>query len=182
MDILGIKIIVLILIAVIKFGSGMLPMVVLPRLRRMGIKKRKLDKFMAGILCVGGGALLATVFVHMIPEVRESFDTAMERLKGDDVDGHEGHDHENHDPEGHNHEEHEGHVHEKEHGYPFAELFVCAGFFFIYLIEAVVHKVFLSKMHHGHGHGGGGHGHSHAIPQHMLEGEEDAKDPERYAV
>ena len=28
------------------------------------------------MLCVGGGVLLATVFVHMIPEVRESLETA----------------------------------------------------------------------------------------------------------
>ena len=31
---------------------------------------------MSGMLCVGGGVLLATVFVHMIPEVRESLETA----------------------------------------------------------------------------------------------------------
>ena len=35
-----------------------------------------LEKFMSGMLCVGGGVLLATVFVHMIPEVRESLETA----------------------------------------------------------------------------------------------------------
>ena len=35
---------------------------------------------MGGVLCVGGGVLLATVFVHMLPEVRESLNTAYEQL------------------------------------------------------------------------------------------------------
>jgi len=185
MDILGIKIIVLLLIGGIKFASGMLPLFLLPRLKTIGIKKRRLDKIMAGILCVGGGALLATVFVHMLPEVRETLRTAMKRLEGEE-EGHEGHE---------DHEGHEGHDHD-DHGYPFAELLTCAGFFAIYLIEAVVHKVFLSvhgHKGHSHGGGGGGHGHSHAVPAHMLTDEDPAaaaagssahndKDPEKYAV
>ena len=40
-----------------------------------------MEKFMSGMLCVGGGVLLATVFIHMIPEVRESFETAKKAKK-----------------------------------------------------------------------------------------------------
>ena len=40
-----------------------------------------LEKFMSGMLCVGGGVLLSTVFVHMIPEVRESFELAQKGKK-----------------------------------------------------------------------------------------------------
>ena len=127
MDLLGVKIIVLLLIAAFKLVSGIAPMFLLPRLRGAGIKKRKLDKIMAGVLCVGGGFLLATVFVHMIPEVRDTLATAMDKIKGDD---HEHHDHD------HGHEEEDHHDH-----YPYAELLVCLGFFTIFVLEAVVHKV-----------------------------------------
>ena len=159
MDVLGVKIIVLILIGLIKFGSGMLPMYLLPRIRRMGINRRTLDKAMAGVLCVGGGVLLATVFVHMIPEVRETYETAIKHLN--EESGH-GHDHDDHDHDEHDH-----------HGYPMAELLTCAGFFVIYLIEAVVHRLFLTVHDHKHG----GHGHSHAVPAHMLDDQNE--DPEK---
>ena len=49
---------------------------------------------MSGMLCVGGGVLLATVFIHMIPEVRESLETA-KKLNED------------HDEHNHEHDEHE---------------------------------------------------------------------------
>lgn len=132
MDVLGVKIIVLLLIAALKLLSGVAPMFLLPRLRGTGIKKRKLDKIMAGVLCVGGGFLLATVFVHMIPEVRDTFATALKKMRQEEDHGdHEGHDH------------HDGHGHDEDHhdDYPYAELLVCLGFFTIYLLEAVVHKV-----------------------------------------
>ena len=36
---------------------------------------------MAGVLCLGGGVLLATVFVHMMPEVRETLGTAIYKMR-----------------------------------------------------------------------------------------------------
>ncbi len=90
---------------------------------------------MSGMLCVGGGVLLATVFVHMIPEVRESLETARKLGYTGEIDPHDGHD-------------------EHDHGYPLAELVVCAGFFIIYLIEALVHRVFGLDGVDGHSHGG----------------------------
>ena len=36
---------------------------------------------MSGMLCIGGGVLLATVFVHMIPEVREQLELARKQGK-----------------------------------------------------------------------------------------------------
>ena len=107
-------------------------------------------QLMAGILCVGGGFLLATVFVHMIPEVRDTFGTAMAKIRerSDDhgLEDHHGHEHQGHEDHGHSHEshDHDDHGHD-EHGhhddYPFAELLICLGFFTIYLLEAIVHKV-----------------------------------------
>ena len=70
-------------------------------------------------------------------------------------------------------------------------LAVCAGFFFISFVEAMVHHCF------GGDHGGstGSHGHSHAIPPGMLQNkgsdnkennevdnDSGASDPERYAM
>ena len=73
------------------------------------------------------------------------------------------------EPEEHSHEhgshEHGSHDdHEDDHGYPFAELVTCAGFFVIYMVEAIVHRVFMGV----HGANSGHHGHSHAIPSGML--------------
>ena len=36
---------------------------------------------MSGMLCVGGGVLLATVFVHMLPEVRESLENSSKKAR-----------------------------------------------------------------------------------------------------
>jgi len=193
-----VKVIVLILLALIKLGSGLLP-VLLDKV--LQVKKVKwLEKFMSGMLCVGGGVLLSTVFVHMIPEVRESFELAQKDncLTTNDTDSpsklspclspwvFEGKLHKSciktkdgrrtywcptelnidgqfisgssdwgycdlrkcklPDDHAHHHEHHD-------HGYPMAELVLCLGFFIIYLIEALVHRIF-----------GLEHGHSHQLP------------------
>ena len=88
---------------------------------------------MSAMLCVGGGVLLCTVFVHMIPEVRENIESARKAGVWGSSPDHE-----------------DGHDHEHDHAYPLAELVVCAGFFIIYFIEASVNKVF--GLQHGHGH------------------------------
>ena len=51
---------------------------------------------MSGMLCVGGGVLLATVFVHMLPEVRESLENSAKKAKK------ASHSHDDHEDE-HNH-------------------------------------------------------------------------------
>lgn len=84
--------------------------------------------FMSGCLCFGGGVLLATVFLHLLPETREDFHKAVTRGFMPDL------------------------------GYPLTELVVCLGFFFVYVVEEVVHSCL------GHGGGGQGHGHSHLGP------------------
>ena len=96
----------------LKFITGLAPSIILRRLKVHGKRKVWLDKAMGGVLCIGGGVLLATVFVHMLPEVRESIDTAKKQLQkatNETKNGtHHGHDHSNHhDHEDHN-EDHEG--------------------------------------------------------------------------
>ena len=173
-DLLVSKIIVLILFGLLKFMAGLTPSILLKRLNVDGKRKRWLEKTMGGILCVGGGVLLATVFVHMLPEVRESINTAKKQFENTkDKDDHHDHEHrvDQHEPHGDDHED--------EHGYPFAELITCAGFFVIYFIEAVVHRVFRGT------HGSGSHGHSHGVPTDMIkdtnviqEGDDASKESE----
>ncbi|CAG9763056.1 unnamed protein product [Ceutorhynchus assimilis] len=69
------------------------------------------------LLCFGGGVLLFTTFIHLQPEVREFFD----HLKAEDriLDW----------------------------GVPMSELVFCFGFFFVYLIEELVHVVLDRKVH-----------------------------------
>ena len=81
MELIGSKIAVLILFGLLKFTTGLAPSLILRRLKVHGKRRRCLEKVMGGVLCVGGGVLLATVFVHMLPEVRESLDTAKKQFK-----------------------------------------------------------------------------------------------------
>lgn len=177
---LAAKIATLFLFAAIKFGFGVLPSFLLKKLNFTGRRKRLLDKGVGAVLCFGGGVLLATVFVHILPEVRESLRTGME-----EYDEEHAHAHEVDKEHGHAHEsdeEEHGHAHGGDHDmdYPFAELVTCSGFFVIVVIEAVVGRLFIfvygkaspeegQDGHHGHGgHGHGGHGHSHALPPGVL--------------
>ena len=73
MDLIGAKVIVLILLALVKLSSGLAPLLLVRLLKKDGMKW--MENFMAGLMCFGGGVLLATVFIHMLPEVRESLET-----------------------------------------------------------------------------------------------------------
>ncbi|KAJ9579486.1 hypothetical protein L9F63_024404, partial [Diploptera punctata] len=67
-------------------------------------------------LCFGGGVLLATCFIHMIPEVRESLEAV--KRNGSSVIS-------------------------PSTSFPLAELFICCGFFLVYVIEEVAHRLFI---------------------------------------
>ncbi|XP_069680676.1 zinc transporter ZIP3-like [Periplaneta americana] len=71
------------------------------------------------LLCFGGGVLLYTTFLHLQPEVREG----MEYLQ------------------------HIGKLPDFGHGIHMAELVFCAGFFFVYLVEELVHAVLDRRPH-----------------------------------
>jgi zinc transporter 1/2/3 len=177
MELIASKVAVLILFGLLKFITGLAPSILLKRLRVHGKKKRWLEKAMGGVLCVGGGVLLATVFVHMLPEVRESLKTAQNQFQKSQHEDEHNHSHDAHEKD-----------HEDHHSYPFAELVTCAGFFVIYFVEAIVHRIFKGT------HGVGSHGHSHGIPQGMIkekntsqENKDDSNDSgstdhEKYAI
>lgn len=87
-------------------------------------KRRRLaDLIIMCFLYFGGGVLVATCFIHMLPEVREEFEEARNS----------------------------GHVFLTE-DYPWAELMVCIGFFLVYAIELIVHSFLCDGKLHHHSH------------------------------
>ncbi len=69
MEVVMTKVVVLLLWAVVKMSSGMLPLLVYCFLSRSRHGKL-VDRAVGATLCMGGGVLLATVFIHMLPEVQ----------------------------------------------------------------------------------------------------------------
>jgi len=116
MDLLVSKICSAILLAVLRLLAGLLPLKVYRKLNKWGRRgdkvdeqnkrKKRIDLFLSLFLCFGAGLLLSTCFIHMIPEVRESFEEAASS----------------------------GHWPILER-FPFAEGVVCLGFFIVYLFE-----------------------------------------------
>lgn len=74
------KLSVLFLFGFLKFISGYAPSLILRRLNVHGRRRKYLEIGMSGVLCFGGGVLFATVFIHMVPEVRESLNTGIKQL------------------------------------------------------------------------------------------------------
>jgi len=68
------------------------------------------EMVLSGLLCFGAGVLLASVFLHLLPETRANISDATKRGFITEID------------------------------FPLAEVLVCCGFFLIYLIEDIVHK------------------------------------------
>lgn len=66
MDLVMSKILVLIFLGLIKLVSGLSPLLVSKHVKDKKLKW--VEKIMAGVMCLGGGVLLATVFIHMLPE------------------------------------------------------------------------------------------------------------------
>jgi len=122
MNLLVSKICAAILLAVLRLVAGLLPLKVYRKLNKWGRRgdkvddqnkrKKRIDLCMSIFLCFGAGLLLSTCFIHMIPEVRESFEEAAKS----------------------------GHwpILEK---FPFAEGVVCLGFFAVYLLEELGEKM-----------------------------------------
>ncbi|XP_037079511.1 zinc transporter ZIP3-like [Pollicipes pollicipes] len=113
------KVVCLVLFAVISLTCGLLPLVG-SRLARAWSRHHapgktllrfsaRLDLLVSCVLCLGGGVLLGTVFTHMMPEIREVF----AQIAGAGLlPGMEA---------------------------PAGEIFLCVGFFLVYLVEELVH-------------------------------------------
>ncbi|XP_066996021.2 zinc transporter ZIP1 [Anabrus simplex] len=129
MELTSTKIVVLTLLGAIRLFFGLVPLKITKRLQLWGqqhqqgipqlvVQQRhaQVDLSVSLCLCFGGGVLLATCFIHMIPEVREY----IEAVKGSDKS-----------------------LLPSDSEFPYAELFVCIGFFLVYIIEEIAHKYFL---------------------------------------
>ena len=153
MDLLGSKLAILALFGLVKFIAGLTPSIILRLLKVPSKRQQLIEKAIGGVLCIGGGVLLATVFIHMLPEARESINHAIRHFEKSNMTK----DEDEHTPEAYED------IHEEEHTYPYAELIMFVGFFGIYFIEAVVHIFFRGA------HGSGSLGHSHGIFPGMTE-------------
>jgi zinc transporter 1/2/3 len=130
MELVSTKILVLTLLGVIRLFCGLVPLKITKKLKLWGEsgvsvqlveqRRARVDTAISLCLCFGGGVLLATCFIHMIPEVRESLEVV--KRSGSSVISHDT-------------------------SFPFAELLICCGFFLVYVIEEIAHRLFV---HSGH--------------------------------
>ncbi|XP_075238594.1 zinc transporter ZIP1-like [Lycorma delicatula] len=72
MGLVGSKIAALLLLTALRLGLGLSPVIIRSSLN---VRKKLVDVFVSLCLCFGGGVLLATCFVHLIPEVRSALST-----------------------------------------------------------------------------------------------------------
>lgn len=109
MEILYAKTLVVLLLALLRLFSGLIPLCFTKQLKRWTAvdnpNRRRVDITVSLCLSLGGGVLLATCFIHMIPEVRHAI---------------------------------ESHSGPAAHQFPFTELLVCIGFFIVYIVEESV--------------------------------------------
>jgi len=130
MELVYTKILVLTLLGVFRLFFGLVPIKITKKLKLWGEsgvshrlvnqRRQRVDAAISFCLSFGGGVLLATCFIHIIPEVRESLEAV--KRSGSSVISHNT-------------------------SFPFAEFIICCGFFLVYVIEEVAHRVFL---HSGH--------------------------------
>lgn len=79
MDLLSVKLIVLVLMGFGRICCGMLPLAIVKIISGRWSKSadRRLKKVISVLIFFGGGVMLATCFLHMMPEVQESFNEAL---------------------------------------------------------------------------------------------------------
>lgn len=113
------KVVTMCALGIASFLVGMVP-VYLKRLIPIQTSEQDKHLTLSLMLCFGGGVLLFTTFLHLQPEVRESF----ARLES------------------------ENKIPEIGYGISTSELVFCLGFFFVYLIEELIHSCLDKKMKH----------------------------------
>lgn len=79
MDLVAAKIIAMVLMGALALFFGLIPLKIKAMILKgeeNSRKRRRRERFISGLLCFGSGVLIATVFIHMIPETREGFSRA----------------------------------------------------------------------------------------------------------
>lgn len=113
------KVVAMIVLGVASFSIGIIP---IKLSKFMNVRKQDEEKnlLLSLLLCFGGGVLLFTTFLHLQPEVRQSFEMLEQNNK----------------------------IPIMGNGISISDLVFCAGFFFVYLIEELVHMCLDKKMEH----------------------------------
>lgn len=114
------KIVAMIVLGLASFTMGIIPLK-LAKYIKIKSKDEENNLLISLMLCFGGGVLLFTTFLHLQPEVRQSFEQLQKDNKIPSFMG---------------------------SGISFSDLVFCAGFFFVYLIEEIVHMFLDRKMDH----------------------------------
>uniref|UniRef100_A0A8D8TWP2 Zinc transporter ZIP1 n=1 Tax=Cacopsylla melanoneura TaxID=428564 RepID=A0A8D8TWP2_9HEMI len=102
-------------ITVLGFGSLLLGLCPIILRRKSGGSSTLFHNMTSVLMYFGGGVLMATTFLHLLPEVKEQ----IEELQ-------------------------KAHVVFSEKEFPFAECIMCAGFFMMFIIESIVHMFMVS--------------------------------------
>ncbi|XP_053207562.1 zinc transporter ZIP1-like [Panonychus citri] len=121
-------------------------------------QKARNDKILHLLLVFGGGVLLATCFVHMIPEIQENYDKYMAAHKHSDdkpttispINLSEGmiYQHPTHSENGDDKDDDDD---DDDDGAPWVEICICIGIFLTYAIEESV-VLLIGRESHNHGH------------------------------
>jgi zinc transporter 1/2/3 len=118
------KVVAMLVLGFCSFGIGILPVKLASWLHwnkepPSTTKSSSQHVVISLLLCFGGGVLLYTIFLHLQPEVREG----IQELQSIEA------------------------LPEFRHDLHLAELVFCAGFFFVYLVEELVHAVLDRRQH-----------------------------------
>lgn len=113
------KIVSMIVLGLASFIIGIIPLKI-AKYMKMSAKNEEKNLLISLMLCFGGGVLLFTTFLHLQPEVRESFESL----------------------------QNQGKIPSMGSGISISDLVFCGGFFFVYLIEEIVHMCLDKRMDH----------------------------------
>ena len=91
------------------------------------------DRIVQFLAQFGGGVLLYTSLIHMLPEIRENYEHYLNNKNGNTSN-----------------DLNEMENHEEDSSLPLVDFCACAGFFGIFLIEELMHSIFLKNYHHHH--------------------------------
>jgi len=82
MEVLGTKVVVMVILAVVSFALGLAAVGIRRLLGQTAVDKAKRSQIISTscLLCFGAGVLLSTSLLHMLPEVREGLAVAQENL------------------------------------------------------------------------------------------------------
>ncbi|XP_074597735.1 zinc transporter ZIP2-like [Brevipalpus obovatus] len=147
-SLLGVQLLSALLLFILTFTVGVAPVIFLRiwsqrESTRLDGRSKKSSLALQVLLFFGGGVLLSISFVHLIPEIQESWEDYEAKHHHNDSQSSQG-----------NSSAEASHKH---HNVPIIELAICGGFFLIYFIEEFMFALIGRDHHQHHHHHGSGH-------------------------